>query len=334
MANLFEPTILKGIASTAIGAVASYVVLGVVWAISRRLGFVDRANPNTGNRGGAALGGGVGLIIVILALAGYINPLDESYIRIAIAVAGTCLIGLIDDLLRLEPWLKLLGQLVCALFYTTGLATDWMWVAAATAFLLLGSNAWNVVDVMDSLLGTIAGLCMLGVGAMLWIHGELGLATVALVTSGASGAYLLWNRPPAKLIMGDAGSIALGMLYAIIVVDGSLRDLSLGGALLVPGMIPFFEVGLLLIERTRAKIPFYRTTPHHFALRMKHNGWSIGAIVGRVAIAGSGLSALGILVVAARFPSLLIVLASVIIVTGAFWAYRFCLRWPVVGESR
>lgn len=336
MDRLTEWTVMAPWAATT--AAAFCLSCPAVWiaaAVARRIGFVDRANANTGNAGGAAMGGGVAVILVLIgvthAVAGESVPLS---ILLPVAFAG--MLGLVDDLYALHPGVKVLGQSVCILVYLVMADFGLFGAMIAGPFLVMAANAWNVVDVMDGLLGWIGALAFAGAGIVFLIQGSnpAPLAIAALAAAGSMGGFLVWNRHPARVLLGDAGSLPLGLLYGILIVEGFRLAPELGATLIIPGFIPFFEVGFIMTQRTMRGIPFYRTTPDHFALRLRRHGHPIPAIIRPVIVVGVSLSLVAGLIASSGFHNFLLGAGVGIVLLSTVPAFRYFGRMGTEGASR
>ena len=130
-------------------------------------------------------------------------------------------LSLIDDWRHLRPSVRLLGHLVCAVAVIWMLLPD---LPLAFVFALAIAVAWitNLFNFMDGSDGLAGGMALIGFGAYAvaagGTHPMLGAA--ALAVCGAAGAFLLFNFPPARVFMGDAGSIPLGFLAAALGLVG------------------------------------------------------------------------------------------------------------------
>jgi UDP-GlcNAc:undecaprenyl-phosphate GlcNAc-1-phosphate transferase len=287
--------------------------LVAVWAmryIARWCRLTDRPNHTTGNLGiRAVLGAGVAVVGVTLIVPPLLTGSTSVLNRITAPIAAVCILGLIDDFITLPPWVKVVGQCGAVGLYLFQINLPMPALLIVAAFLVLSSNAWNVVDVMDGLLGSIGMTCFLGVWAVIALHGidATNLHITSLAAAGALAGFLIWNWHPASILLGDAGSLALGMLYGVIVVECGLSDVKLGLVLLIPGVIPLFETSLLIIERTRKRIPFYHKTADHFALRLRSMGHSADRISVIVAIAGLALASAAVLIEVSSFRALVVI---------------------------
>jgi UDP-GlcNAc:undecaprenyl-phosphate GlcNAc-1-phosphate transferase len=327
---LWSAAILGG--STLISA----VLVAVVRIVAIKLQFTDRPNRNTQNAGGAAMGGGIAIVATVLVMLYLTGGGSSMPWRIIAMMAALCILGLVDDVVRISPLAKVIGQIGCAAIYAVGEPFGAGAIGLALLFLMLSSNAWNVVDVMDSLLAAIGAIAMFGAGVVMLVHGAGpgGLPAIAMIGSGALLGFLFWNRAPAKIIMGDAGSLAMGMLFGVLVIEAAGVSALLALAVFLPGIVPFLEVAFLIVQRSRQGTPFYHSTPDHFALRMLHNGYSVAQIVNPVSLIGIGLAALACILVWTSFHTLLVTMAASILAVALVWAYRFLIRLRVGGTAR
>ncbi len=314
----------------------SFCMVALTRFIALRLRFIDRPNGNTGNAGGAALGGGVGIAVTALLTLWLFPSNAEAQLPIMAMMAALCALGLLDDVFRLAPLVKVLGQAACAAVYIIPEAMNLHGAAFVMLFLIVSSNAWNVVDVMDSLLASIGAVALFGISIVMLVHGldPRGLPSISIVISGALIGFLVWNRHPAKIIMGDAGSLSLGMVYGALVVESFSDSALLALAVILPGLIPYLEVGFLIVQRSRKGVPFYRSTPDHFALRLLHNGSTIAQIVKPVIWAGIGLVALACLLELTSFHTVLTIASTVLLAGAVVWAYRYLSRLRVGSSVR
>ncbi|MDQ4068251.1 MAG: undecaprenyl/decaprenyl-phosphate alpha-N-acetylglucosaminyl 1-phosphate transferase [Actinomycetota bacterium] len=203
------------------------------------------------------------------------------------------LLGTVDDCRPLTPSVKLVAQTAATVpalvlsggeYGTTGLI-------GATLFLVLLVNAYNLVDVMDGLLCILAGPAIAslvltpGLVPTEWKF-ELWVAL------GSVSALFLFNRPPARIYGGDAGSMTLGFLLGYIWLGLAGREgLAEAAPVLVLFAIPLAEVALLVAARARRGLSVFRASPDHFSLRVRdQRGWSRWRILAMTFAVGGALS--------------------------------------------
>ncbi len=211
----------------------AFILTPLTRDVFARLGFVD--DPTGGRKlhsapvprvGGVAIAISIALSLGLTAAAGIwtpflYNPSIQLLIKLLPSAAVIFLIGLLDDLTTLKPWQKLLGQLLGAvLAYASGLQVmgiagyatpSWVSLPVTVAWLLLCTNAFNLIDGVDGLAtgaGLFATLTMLLAG-VLEKNSALLLATVPL--GAALLGFLRYNFNPATVFLGDCGSLFDGL---------------------------------------------------------------------------------------------------------------------------
>jgi UDP-GlcNAc:undecaprenyl-phosphate GlcNAc-1-phosphate transferase len=178
--------------------------------LARRFGLIAYPDPRGWHQkptpllGGAALWGSF--------LAGWLLTSHElSQWRFLLAGAIlSFLLGLIDDLIHLKPPIKLLGQL----------GVVWLVMphhsVISLLFVLLMMNSLNLLDNIDGLAGGIACIISLGLACFGFLYGRPEIISPSLSLAGATAGFLVYNFHPAKIFMGDCGSLMLGFLLGAI----------------------------------------------------------------------------------------------------------------------
>jgi UDP-GlcNAc:undecaprenyl-phosphate/decaprenyl-phosphate GlcNAc-1-phosphate transferase len=186
-------------------------------------------------------------------------------------------LGLVDDIKRLPVWVKLLIEVAVA---ATAVALGFSWHitdsvelnAAFSVLWMVGlTNSFNLLDNMDGL-AAIAAACSLGMTtALVFATGSLALPLV-----GAALGFLVINRPPARMYMGDAGSLMLGFSVALASIAGanSTRGLHSFVILAFPVAIALFDTSLVIVSRLMTGRPVQLGGTDHFSHRLRLLGWS------------------------------------------------------------
>lgn len=180
------------------------------------------------------LGGLAILIGVLLASYGSLLFIDaelENYLLASYVLIPAVFIsamGLLDDLRGLEPWPRLIVQTVTAsIVATTLILTDTMGVAFNDTFLnVTVSILWivgvcNSINFFDNLDGGAAGTVVVVCIFIFFIafdRGQILVSALAIVTAGATAGFLFWNKSPAKIYMGDAGALFLGIIVSVLTI--------------------------------------------------------------------------------------------------------------------
>lgn len=194
-------------------ALALLLAFAISWAaIGLRLRFADRGLDQPNHRSlhekPTPHGGGLGIVLALLAAGAW---LGVPYLLLAM-VLGLALLSLADDLWHLPFWLRLAVHLgaaavMCHLIALSAL----LWLPAVLAVGWM-TNLYNFMDGADGLAGSqgVAGFAAYAAGFAL--AGDAVLATWCMAAAAACVGFLWFNWPPAKIFMGDVGSIPLGFL--------------------------------------------------------------------------------------------------------------------------
>ena len=261
--------------------------------------------------GGAAMVAAFGVAVLIgLLVAGAVAPRPAGVLLPALVGIGmVALVGLVDDLRDLSPLAKLVGQLAAAIAVVAlglsfrDLATPWGSVSLGVlgpiitvGWLVAVANAVNLIDGLDGLAGGVALTALL---AFAIIAAMLGATVVLLLCAAGAGAvlaFLAYNRPPASIIMGDAGSMFLGMLLAtsaVALVEARPAHIALPTAILALG-VPLADMAWAILRRLAAGRSIFAADSSHIHHQLMARGLGRGQVT-VLLVAASGL--LGLLAV-------------------------------------
>ena len=199
---------------------ASAAVEGGLLAVAPKRGWLAEPNRRGFHARSTPTLGGLGLALPILAWLGWLATQEPRFAGLALAVGGVGLIGLIDDLRELGWPPRLAGHFLAAALALWALSPDWPpWaLALALPLLVWHVNLFNFMDGIDGYAGCACLFFCLAVqflsgGAPGWLGGLL------WVTAGGTLGFLAFNWPPARIFMGDVGSLLLGLLLGAIAVQ-------------------------------------------------------------------------------------------------------------------
>ncbi|MDG1462474.1 MAG: MraY family glycosyltransferase [Gammaproteobacteria bacterium] len=283
--------------------VTGFVSTAIVRAVAIRTNFVAKPNPIIPQHvHDVAYMGGIGVALGILGALliwniGAAGTPDHTWFNLyAIPGIAFLLLGAIDDLHPLSPSIKLLWQIIIAGFCAwSGIhleLTGWLLadLFLTTGWIVVVINAVNLTDVCDGLVGGLALIGFITIAAL-----APDLALPALAGAGACAGFLVWNAPPARIFLGDAGSHLLGFLLSAFGIQAISTDpwCNWPIMLLIAG-VPLFELALLIIIRLKKGIPWWQGSPDHFSLRLQAAGLSrwetdLCAWVSAIAMAGLAL---------------------------------------------
>ena len=251
-------------------AVCATATALILWALiasglARRLAL-DFPNPRSLHDLPTPRVGGLALIPVAL---GWMAARQSLPTLVLVAAASLSAISFADDRRGLSMLLRLGAQIACAavvLAATPGVPHGWIVVLLiATVWM---TNAYNFMDGSDGLAGGMAliGFCSLGLAALQAGNDALAAASAAL--AGAAAGFLLFNFPPARVFLGDAGSIPLGFLSAVIGLRGVVNG---SWPVWFPILVfsPFLaDASLTLMVRISGGEPIWRAHREHVYQRM------------------------------------------------------------------
>lgn len=247
-----------------IGLLLALILIPICRVIASRMGVVAHPRNDRWHRHTVPLLGGVGIAVPVIAGAVFTGVASQLVVPLVAAFA-VFVVGLVDDILALKPATKLIAQIALAsLLVYFGFRLSWaesrllnsgltiVWVVGLT-------NAFNLLDNMDGLSGGIAFVvaAMLLAGLLTGAtRAEAGAQmTVLALLLGATGAFLMFNFPPASVFMGDSGALFLGFVLATLTLSpegirGSRTDV----AAVVTGpvfvlLIPIFDTLLVTASR-------------------------------------------------------------------------------------
>jgi len=249
------------------------------------MGLVSPASP-----GSIPITGGAAILIAAASGLAAVAWIDRTaalfpYLMqpgLAAAVALAAGVGFLDDMRPLRPWQKLAGQLLAAgVAVRMGLTFDLLDVpgvdgALTVVWLVWASNAFNVTDMMDGLAAGVGVIGAVGMACIGSATGDAGLMILGLVTSGSLAGFFVHNAPRARIYMGDAGSLPIGMLLggmAVLAVDGDAGWMNVATAPLLLGVV-MFEALFLCVIRTARGVPVTQASRDHTADRLRLMGLS------------------------------------------------------------
>ena len=238
--------------AAAVGSIGLTAILIKVAAVK---GWVVVPSQNRWNKRTVAQFGG-GPVLLIFWLASMMSPAGRQYWILLLSTVALALLGFIDDIKGLGPKPKLLVEvLVAACTVSSGIISPITlsfgvnWVLTVLWIVVI-SNAFNIIDNMDGLAGGVAMLGLAGIVMLSGLNSPIGILSILLLV--AVGGFFLFNFNPAKIFMGDLGSLPIGFFLASasVVSAGSVRVPRAG--LVIPCLIMFVPVfDALLVSFSR-----------------------------------------------------------------------------------
>ncbi len=291
-------------------AVLGLIVTPLVRALALRIGLTDRPDSHRKlHHQAIPLGGGVCILfglwgaIALLCLfnAGVRDSLldrsGELWKVLGLLLAGVAIVvlGLLDDRFVIRGRHKLLGQLVvsvvlCEFGYAIqsvrlfGLQLDLglLSVPITVGWLVLATNSLNLIDGIDGLASTVGILLSVTLASLALLNGHRNEALILASLAGATVGFLPYNFPPARMFLGDAGSMLIGLSLGAVSITGALKGPTVAGlaAPLAIWTIPLFDTFAAIVRRKLTGRSLYvsdRSHLHHclFQIPAARGGRSI-----------------------------------------------------------
>ena len=325
--------LLAGVAAAAFAA--SCLLTRLLIDILRRGAVLDRPNLRSSHAVPTPRGGGIAVIGVSIAawlvLSGA-GVVPAEAIVVALASLGLAVVSWLDDLRGLSPGLRLLAQVAAV---ATGMIAlphgpvfqGWLppgLVAIAGVLVWVWFvNLFNFMDGIDGIAASEAIAVGVGIAAVAFAgaNGGLALAAPAMAVGGAALGFLMWNWAPARIFLGDVGSVPLGYLLGFLLFELALRG-AWQAALILPSYF-LADASLTLLRRLAHGERLWQAHRQHFYQRAVQRGLGHDAVVLRVVAAdlvliacawaaakGSGFAALALAA---------LTVAALLLVLGRGW---------------
>ncbi len=258
---------------------------------ARRFGIVDRPGGRRIHAKPVPLLGGLAIMLgIVVAVILNLPFTRDDYGAIVIGAILISALGAVDDAIGVSPPLKFIGQAGCAIIpVSQGVTIDhftlpfidpvslgWIQYPVTVVFIVAVANIVNFADGMD---GLAAGLCLISAGTFCILALSLdrfAAATLAAAVCGACLGFLPWNFHPAKIFMGDAGSLPLGFLLASMSITGVMKTaaaLALVFPLIVL-LVPILDTSFVILKRLKYGQSVTAADRNHLHHRMLRVGYS------------------------------------------------------------
>lgn len=252
----------------------------------------------------------------------------HQYRLLAVAAAMIAIISLIDDWKGLKPFPRFSAHILVAVYATYSALGE---LALAESIFLIVAIVWvtNLFNFMDGSDGLAGGMALFGFGtyaAAAWLSGHREIALISAVIACATVPFLAVNFHPAKLFMGDSGSITLGFLAAIVGALG-WREGAWSPFFPVFVFSPFIgDASLTLLRRIMKRQKFWQAHREHYYQKLIRMGYSHRqtALFEYCVFAMSSITALASISLNGTTQLVLLIIWGAILVFAAAWIDR---RW-------
>lgn len=316
--------ILFAVALAATCGLGCYSATGAVTGWLRRRSLLDHPNERSSHVVPTPRGGGLGVLAALLPawiICGFAYPdrLTPGLIAMMVSLIGLSAISFLDDLRSLPAWLRLLAQIGTVAITLSLLPADALVFSGAVPLFLdrvITGLAWvwflnlfNFMDGIDGISGVEAASIGLGVALIGGLSAAGFLVAPSLSLAACAGAFLAWNWHPAKVFLGDAGSVPLGFaLFWLLLMLWLAGDRQ--AAVILPAYY-LADATITLVRRALRGEKIWQAHRSHFYQRAAQNGASHAWISRRILFANIGLIVLA--VIAPSLPAFTAVILAAIV---------------------
>ncbi len=318
-----------------LAGIASWLLVGRVRAALLRHQLLDHPNPRSSHTQATPRGGGIAILAVVLPawlLLSLLVPPQNETARWLVPAGALVLaaISFVDDLRSLPQWIRFLVQAITVGVavqllpgpVVQGLLWPWLDTVAAAIIWLWFINLFNFMDGIDG----IAGVEAIGIGVGIYAIGAVFLPLAAehaqgLAIAAAMAGFLVWNWHPARIFLGDVGSIPLGFLLGWLLLN--LAASGLWQAALILPLYYLADATLTLLRRLlRGAVIWQAHREHCYQLAIQR-GRTHSAVAGAVALVNAALIVLALIAAIPATPSflpwLMIAIAAIIVALVMAW---------------
>ncbi|MEE2953713.1 MAG: MraY family glycosyltransferase [Bacteroidota bacterium] len=238
----------------------TYLAIPKIMHFSNMFRLYDSVGKRSSHKGSIPIFGGIGIFSgIMISLLFFVKFQHIQYILISTLIVF--IVGIIDDLLSLSPLRKIFGQILAILLiiYFAELTIQSMY--GVWGFLILPSyvstpftiftviviiNAYNLIDGVDGLAAGIGILSAITFGALSFFTQDYDMVLVSIALSASLLAFLRFNLNPAKIFMGDTGSLVVGLILAVLAINVINKGFRFE-EIIFPNKGPLLAIGILAI---------------------------------------------------------------------------------------
>ena len=279
-----------------IALIVTYVITPAVKRLACRVGAMDNPNARKVHHGAVPRLGGLGIYIGFLASVLYSLPLSTEVVGLLMGSAVIIAVGVWDDICQIPAKVKLLGQVLAAVVLVAcGVRVDWVlnpfgdyiYLSAfisvpLTILWVVGfTNMVNLIDGLDGLAAGVSSIAAVSVALIAYQMGQWNSVAITVAMAGAAIGFLQYNFNPAKIFMGDTGSMFLGYTLAAVSIMGVMKTAATV-ALVVPVIalgLPIMDTALAIVRRKLSGVPIFAPDRGHLHHRLLDSGLSQKQVV-------------------------------------------------------
>lgn len=228
--------------------------------------------------------GGVIIYFAFISPVGLMFPFSQELLGILFAGSIMLVVGLFDDLKAMTPFIKFLFQIVAIyMLMKSGIRINlvflpnWVNVTFSFIWILAVINSFNIIDIMDGFAPSIGMLAAASIFVISLYTDKHLISILSISLTASLAAFLKYNWEPARIYLGDAGSMFIGLVLGAlsIMVDYTIyNDLAFISGLIIFSIPLFDTLYVIILRLLQGRSPFFGS-PDHFILRLrKRFQWS------------------------------------------------------------
>ena len=268
-----------------IALIVSYAVTPGVKKLAIKIGAIDKPDERKVHTHVIPRLGGLAIYIGFMAAVLYSMPVFSEFFGFLLGAAAIVLLGIWDDIRNIPARVKLAGQIIAAAipvaygvqiewvtnpFWTILIIPEWLAVPVTVFWIVGFTNTVNLIDGLDGLAAGVSVIASISMFFMAVSMNQYLPAMILVAMSGAALGFLQYNFNPAKIFMGDTGSMLLGYTMAVVAVLGLVKTAATV-ALIVPIIalgVPIMDTLFAIIRRKMSGVPVFQPDKGHLHHRL------------------------------------------------------------------
>ena len=257
----------------------AYAITPIVRKGALQFGIVDKPDDKLKNhKEPVPYLGGLAVFLAFMVSLAITYEFNNQVLGLLLAGSIMVILGLIDDFGVLSPRVKLSGQILVALVLVkAGIRVElsfipfWLSLSISVLWLVALANAFNLIDIMDGLASGVAFICAMVLYSVNVMNDRLIIASLTVALAGSLLGFVPYNFKPAKIYLGDTGSMFIGLTLGALAMIGSyteMNQLAAVAPVIILG-VPIFDMLFVMYIRFRRGMPMMLGSPDHFALRLR-----------------------------------------------------------------
>ena len=274
-----------------IALIVAYVLTPGVKKLAIKVGAVDKPNARKVHTHAIPRLGGLAIYVGFMAAVLFCVPVLHELLGLLLGCTAIVALGIWDDICNIPAKVKLVGQIVAACIpIAFGIQIEWLTnpfgtlivlpelvAIPVTIFWIIGfTNTVNLIDGLDGLAAGVSFIASVSMFLLAYTMNQYLPAMIIVAMAGAALGFLQYNFNPAKIFMGDTGSMLLGYTMAVAAVLGLVKTAATI-ALVVPLIalgLPILDTLFAIIRRKMSGVPIFQPDKGHLHHRLLALGMS------------------------------------------------------------